>query len=442
MLMETRYAKSGDVHVAYQVVGEGPDLVFLPGWFSHVELAWELPPLALFLERLASFSRLILIDKRGTGLSDPLPAGELPTLEQRMDDVRAVMDAVGSSNATLLGVSEGGPMTLLFAASFPERTAGLILFGTFPRIYRAPDYPFGVDGTEIERYLEGIESGWGTGVGLTGLAPSMANDAEMRAAWGRYQRMSVSPGAGAALLRINGLVDVRQVLPAIRVPTLVLHRRDDRFVAIEHGRYLATHIPGARLVELAGCDHLFFAGDTAGLLGEIAEFVTGVRAVVDVDRVLATVLFTDIVDSTTRAARVGDRAWRDVLDRHDALVRRQVERFRGRAVKSTGDGFLALFDGPARAVRCAAAITAAAEHLGLAVRAGVHTGECELRGDDVAGIAVHTGARVAALAQPGEVLVSSTVRDLVHGSGLTFEPRGSHVLKGVPGEWTLCAARV
>jgi len=439
--METRYAQTGDAHVAYRMFGEGPDLVFVPGWFSHVEMAWEVPLLARFLERLASFSRVIMIDKRGTGLSDPLPAGEIPTLEQRMDDVRAVMDAVGSARAALLGVSEGGPMALLFAASFPERTAGLILLGTFARAYRSPDQPFGADADLVERYAESLKRKWGTGVGLGGLAPSLADDREMRAAWGRYQRMAVSPGAGVALLRMNAFIDVRHVLPTIRVPTLVLHRRGDQFVSVEQGRHLAARIAGARLVELEGADHLFFAGDVTPILDEIAEFVTGARTALEVDRVLATVLFTDIVDSTTRAAEVGDRAWRELLDRHDAMVRRQVERFRGRAVKSTGDGVLAVFDGPARAVRCAAAIVAGAGALGLAVRAGAHTGECEIRGDDVAGIAIHIGARVAALAAPGEVLVSSTVRDLVHGSGLTFEPRGSHQLKGVPGDWTLCAAR-
>lgn len=442
MAAETRYAKSGDVHVAYQVVGDGPDLVFVPGWFSHVEMAWEVPALARFLERLASFSRLILIDKRGTGLSDPLPGDQPPTLEQRMDDVRAVMDAVGSPRATLLGISEGGPMTILFAATFPERTAGLVLFGTFARTYRADDYPFGAEPEQLARFLAHVEANWGSGVGLAGLAPSVADDASMRATWGRYQRMSVGPGAGAALLRMNASIDVRHVLPTIRVPTLVLHRRDDRFVPVEQGQHLAAHIAGARLVELAGADHLFFVGDTDAVLDEIAELVTGARGAPETDRVLATVLFTDIVDSTTHAARAGDRAWRDVLDRHDALVHGQIARFRGRAIKSTGDGFLAIFDGPARAVRCAGAIAAGAEGLGLAVRAGLHTGECELRGGDVAGIAVHIGARVAGLAAPGEVLVSSTVRDLVAGSGLAFEDRGIHALRGVPGEWMLCAARV
>jgi pimeloyl-ACP methyl ester carboxylesterase len=439
---ETRYAKSGDAHVAYQVVGAGPDLVFVPGWFSHLEVAWEVPLLGRFLERLASFSRLILIDKRGTGLSDRLPHDRPPTLEQRMDDVRSVMDAVDCGRATLLGVSEGGPMTLLFAATFPERTAGLALFGTFARTFRSDDYPYGVRPEDAERFLEVAEREWGTGIGLGSLAPSFAGDADMRTAWGRYQRMSVSPGAGANLLRMNTSLDVRHVLPAIQAPTLVLHRRDDRFVPIEQGRHLAEHIPGARFVEMPGADHLYFAGDTEPVLEAIAELVTGTSAPGVTDRVLATVLFTDIVDSTSRAAATGDRAWRDVLDRHDALVRREIARFRGRPIKSTGDGFLALFDGPARAVRCAGAVLAAARGLGLELRAGLHTGECELRGDDVAGIAVHIGARVAALAGSGEVLVSSTVRDLVAGSGLVFEARGTRTLRGIPGEWVLCAAHV
>jgi pimeloyl-ACP methyl ester carboxylesterase len=441
-MAETRYAKSGDVHVAYQTFGEGPDLVFVPGWFSHVEMAWEVPPLARFLERLGSFSRVIMIDKRGTGLSDPMPRDRPPTLEQRMDDVRVVMDAVGSERAALLGISEGGPMSVLFAASFPERTAALVLFGTFARAYRTTDYPFGADADEVERFLGYLADQWGTGIGLTSLAPSLKDDASMRIAWGRYQRMAVSPGGAVALLRMNAALDVRHVLPAIRVPTLVLHRRADRFVPIAQGRHLAEHIPGARFVELDGGDHLFFAGDTDLMLAEIAELVTGARLGADPDRMLATVLFTDIVGSTERAAEVGDRAWRDLLDRHDLMARRQIARFRGRPLKSTGDGFLAVFDGPARAVRCAGAVTAGARQLGLEVRAGVHTGECELRGEDVAGIAVHIGARVAALAAPGEVLVSSTVRDLVAGSGLVFESPRTETLRGVPGQWTLCTARV
>jgi pimeloyl-ACP methyl ester carboxylesterase len=436
------YVRSGDGHVAYQVTGEGPPLVFVPGWFSHVELAWEIPRLAHFLDRLSSFCRLITIDKRGTGLSDPLPAGAPPTLEQRMDDVRAVMDAVGAERAALLGVSEGGPMATLFAATYPERTAGLVLLGTFARVFRAPDYPIGREESEFRAFLADLEEQWGTGVGLRALAPTLGDDPEMRASWGRYQRMSVSPRAATELLRLNALLDVRHVLGAIRVPTLVLHRAADRFVAPELGRYLAEHIPGARYVELPGEDHLYFVGDTDRMLDEIEVFVTGERGEIGADRVLATVLFTDIVDSTRRAAAAGDRAWLALLDRHDAMVRRQVERFRGRAVQSTGDGFLATFDGPARGVRCAVAVTQGARQLGLEVRAGVHTGECEIRGDDVAGIAVHIGARVAALAGAGEVLVSSTVKDLVAGSGLTFTARGRHTLKGVPGDWALYAAAV
>jgi len=435
-----RYTKSGDVHVAYAVAGDGPPLVFVPGWFSNVELCWEVPSLDRFLGRLASFCRLILVDKRGTGLSDPLPGGEVATLEQRMDDVRAVMDDVGLERAALLGVSEGGPMTMLFAASHPERTAALVLLGTFARAFAGDGYPHGRRLEDIEARLAEIERGWGTGVGLGALAPSLANDDAMRATWGRYQRMSVSPRAATDLMRSNAHIDVRHVLGTVRVPTLVLHRAGDRFVEPEHGRYLAAHIAGARLLELPGEDHLFFAGDADGILDEIEEFVTGTRSGPDPDRVLATVLFTDIVDSTGRAAAAGDRAWRALLDRHDALVRRQLERFRGRAVKSTGDGVLAIFDGPARAVRSACAIVEAARQLGIEVRAGVHSGECEIRDDDVAGIAVHTGARIAAIAAAGEVLVSSTVRDLVAGSGLGFVERGRHALKGIPGEWTLYAA--
>ena len=434
-----RYTKSGDVHIAYDVVGTGPDLVFVPGWFSNVEVVWDVPQLDEFLTRLSSFARVILIDKRGTGLSDPLPAGEIPTLEQRMDDVRAVMDAVGVERAALLGVSEGGPMAMLFAATYPQRTSGLILLGTFARAFRSDDYPFGIDVETAFAQLPALEEEWGEGAGLRALAPSVGDDPTFRAAWGRYQRMSVSPRTATDLLRLVAQIDVRHVLATIRVPTLVVHRSGDRFVVPEHGRYLAEHIPGARWVEFPGDDHLFFVNG-GQILDEIEEFLTGERGTTDVDRVLATVLFTDIVESTRRAAEVGDHAWRQQLDRHDAMVARQVERFRGRRIKFTGDGLLAVFDGPARAVRCASAIVAAARQLGLDVRAGVHAGECEVRGDDVAGIAVHIAARVAELARSGEVVVTSTVRDLVAGSGLRFAERGAEVLRGVPGPWTLYAA--
>ena len=441
MTGQTRYARSGDLHIAYQVVGEGPDLVLMPGWISHCEACWQEPVIARFLERLASFSRLILIDKRGTGLSDPHPGGSAPSLEERMDDVRAVLDAVGSRRAHLFGISEGGPMNVLFAATYPERTASLILFGTYARLQRSDDHPEGVDPTLLEPFLARIQAGWGEGVGTSAIAPGHTNDPVFRAAFGRYQRYGASPSMAVSLLRMNAALDVRHVLPAVRVPTLVLHRRDDRFVPARLGRHLAEHIPGARYVELPGGDHLYFAGDPTPILDAVEEFVTGRPAAVEPDRVLATILFSDLVDSTGHASALGDRRWRDLLDQHDALVRREIERARGRYVKATGDGMLATFDGPARAVRCAQAIVAGVRALGVETRVGLHTGECELRGDDVGGIAVHIAARVAALAGPGEVKCSSTVRDLVAGSGLEFEHRGRHALKGVPDEWTLFAAR-
>lgn len=438
----TRYTKSGDGYVAYQVTGEGPDLVFVPGWISHLEVCWDIPPLASFLRRLGSFCRVIAIDKRGTGLSDPLPPDRVATLEERMDDVRAVMDAVGSARAALLGISEGGPMNILFAATHPERTVALILFGTYAKMARDEDYPIGYTYEVLDQYWSRLEGRWGTGAGLGALAPSMALDPRMRELWGRYQRMSASPGAAVSLLLLSQRIDLRHVLPTVRVPTLVLHREGDRFVPPEHGRYLADNIPGARYVALDGDDHLFFAGDFHDMLGEMEEFLTGHRGSERADRILATVLFTDIVNSTAKAADLGDRAWRDLLDRFEGLVQRQLERFRGRAVKATGDGYLATFDGPARGVQCATAIADAVRQLGIRVRTGLHTGECEMRGNDVAGIAVHIGARVADAAAPGEVLVSSTVKDLVAGSGLTFEERGSHALKGIPGTWRLFAAQV
>jgi class 3 adenylate cyclase/pimeloyl-ACP methyl ester carboxylesterase len=433
---ETQYAKSGDVHIAYQVLGEGPlDLVFVPGAVSHLELAWEEPLFTHFLQRLASFSRLICLDKRGTGMSDRV-AG-IATLEQRMDDVRAVMDAAGSTRAALFGVSEGGPMSVLFAATYPERVSALILYGALVKGVRSPDFPWAPTLEQRERSLEGIEQRWGRVSNLGIRAPSVADDERFVQWWLGYQRLAASPGAVVALRRMNAEIDVRHVLPAIGVPTLVLHRAEDRDIPVEVGRYLAEHIPGAKYVELPGVDHFPFVGDADALLDEIEEFLTGVRPVAEPDRVLATVLFTDIVRSTERAAELGDRRWRDLLESHYAVVRRELGRFRGREVKTAGDGFLATFDGPARAIRCACAITDSVRPLGLQIRAGLHTGECELMGDDVGGIAVHIGARVAAGAEPGEVLVSSTVKDLVAGSGIRFVDRGAHTLKGVPGEWRL-----
>jgi pimeloyl-ACP methyl ester carboxylesterase len=439
---ETRYAKSGDVSIAYQVVGDGPlDVVFVMGWVSHLDLFWEEPSFARFLTRLASFSRLILFDKRGTGLSDRVPTERLPTLEERMDDVRAVMDAVGSERAALVGVSEGAPMCTLFAATYPERTTALVMLGGYARRIRGDDHPWAPTVEERHAYVEELGRTWGDPVGLDVRMPSLAHDERVRRWWATYLRMSASPGAVAALTRMNMDTDVRHVLPSIRVPTLVVHRRGDRLLPVENARYLAANIPGARYAELPGDDHLPFAGDQDAILDEVEEFLTGVRRGPEPDRVLATVLFTDIVGSTERAVRMGDREWRALLNRHHDLVRRELRSWRGDEIDTAGDGFLATFDGPGRAVRCACAIRDGVRALGVEIRAGVHTGEVELRGDNVAGIAVHIGARVAALAAPGEVLVSSTVKDLVAGSGIAFEERGAHALKGIPGEWQLFAVR-
>ena len=434
---KTQYAKSGDLHIAYQVMGTGPlDLVFVPGFVSHLEYQWEHPESARFLERLSSFSRLIRFDKRGTGLSDRV--GGIPTLEQRMDDVRAVMDAVGSERAALFGVSEGGPMSLLFAATYPERTSALVLYGSYARRAWAPDHPFGRTGEEMGRIIETMEREWGGPVGVEIWVPSMAGDERFRHWWANYLRLAGSPGTAVSVMRMNMEIDVRHVLPAVRVPTLVIHRTGDRLTRVEQGRYLAERIPAARLAELPGDDHVpFFNSDQ--IIDEVEEFLTGTRHATEADRVLATVLFTDIVGSTERAAALGDRKWRELVEGYYLLARRELTRFRGREVDTAGDGFFASFDGPARAVRCAEAIAAGVRSLGIEIRAGLHTGECEVIGDKVGGIAVHIGARVASLARAGEVLVSSTVKDLVAGSGISFEDRGTQTLKGVPGEWRLFA---
>jgi len=440
MAVETRYAKSGDVHIAYQVTGSGPfDLVWVPGFVSHLEADWDNPAMVRILERLGSFCRLIRFDKRGTGLSDRVA---IPTLEQRMDDVRAVMDAVGSKQAALLGVSEGGPMSLLFAATYPERTVALVIYGSYARRLWAPDHPYGKTTAEWDRFLQRLEREWGGPVAIDIFAPSVANDPNAQKGWANYLRQAASPGAAVSIMRMNGEIDVRHVLPTIGVPTLVLHRTGDRLTSIEQARYLANHIAGARLVELPGDDHApLVGGNPDTIVDEIEEFLTGVRHGAEPDRVLATVLFTDIVGATERVAQLGDSGWRQLLGQHHALVRRELAKFRGREIDTAGDGFLAAFDGPARAVRCAHAIQHAARaQLNLDLRAGLHTGECELLEDKLAGLAVHIGARVATLAHAGEVLVSNTVKDLVAGSGLQFEDRGNHVLKGVPGEWRLFAA--
>jgi class 3 adenylate cyclase len=442
---ETRYARSGDVNIAYQVVGDGPfDLVHVPPFVSHVELAWEVPGIAAFNRRLASFARLIRFDKRGTGMSDRVSGA--PTLETRMDDVRAVMDAVGSERAALFGVSEGGPMSALFAATYPDRVWALVLYGTFARERWAHDYPWGVREEEYRREIDEEEHRWGTpehaaAVAL-GLAPSA--DAAGQRALATLIRQSASPGAAAALSRMNMEIDVRHVLSAIRVPTLVLNRTGDSEFIIGGSRYLAEHIAGARHVELPGIDHAISAGDPEPVLREIEGFLTEAweaRAWEDAekDRTLATILFTDIVGSTAKAVELGDRRWRELLEDHHSLVRHVLTRFRGRELDTAGDGFFASFDGPARAIRCACAISEGVGKLGLQVRAGLHTGECEVVNGKMGGIAVHIGARVAAEAGPGEVLVSGTVKDLVAGSGIVFRERGATVLKGVPGEWRLFA---
>jgi pimeloyl-ACP methyl ester carboxylesterase len=435
---DIHYAQSGDVNIAYSVNGDGPDLVVAPGFISHVELGWEEPSVAHFYARLASFRRVIGFDKRGTGLSDPTT--HAPTLEECVDDMRAVMDAAGSERADLLGVSEGGTMATLFAAGHPDRVNALVLYGSYARVLEAPDYPFGVSADDLAKLLEISAKGWGEGIGLSAWAPSRRDDAELRQWWARLQRVAASPGMVRNIFALYPQTDIREVLPTIQAPTLVLHRRDDRMVNVELGRYLAEHIPGAKFVELEGTDHLFFTGDADAILDEIEEFLTGTRAVPDTQRVLATVLFTDLVSSTERAVELGDARWRDVLESHQTRVRRQLDRFQGREIKTTGDGFVATFDGPARAINCAVAIRDVVRSLGLEVRAGVHTGEIELSGgDDIAGVAVHIAARVASAAGPGEVLVSRTVVDLVVGSGLEFEDHGDYALKGVPGEWRLYA---
>jgi class 3 adenylate cyclase len=433
---KTRYARSGDLQIAYQVVGDGPiDLVFVPGFVSHIEALWEDPTGAAFLEHLASFSRLILFDKRGMGLSDR-PA-EPPTLEQGMDDVLAVMDAAGSERAALFGASEGGPMSMLCAATHPQRVSALALFATFPRILEGDDYEFGLPEEVVDSFFDVLEEDWGEAAAIHLFAPSLADDPDFRDRWARYLRVGTSPRGAQALLRMYKELDVRDVLDAITVPTVVLHRSGDLVVQVDSGRHLSRLIPGARFVELEGSDHLPWAGGARELAGQIEEFVTGERGARDIDRVLATVMFTDIVGSTESAARLGDSDWRELIARHDELVRRQLARYRGRPVKTLGDGFLATFDGPARAVRCAHEISEAVRALGVEIRAGLHTGECELVGDDVAGMAINIGARVSSLAGPGEVLVSSTVKDLVFGSGIEFADRGEHRLKGVPGDWRL-----
>jgi class 3 adenylate cyclase len=435
---ETRYARSGPYNIAYQVVGDGPfDLLWIPGFVSNIELAWEEPLLARYLTRLARFSRLILFDKRGTGMSDRVSPDALPTLEERMQDLVVVLDAVGSERAALFSDSEGGNLATLFAATRPDRTIALVTAGIFAKRIRSPDYPWAPTPEQRAMEIEATERDWGGLASMAQLAPSAAGDPALSRRLATYFRRSASPGAAAALMRMNSQIDIRGVLPTITVPTLVIHRTGDRDANVEEGRWIASRIPGARFLELPGDDHIPWVGDQDVLLDAVEEFLTGSVPARSVDRVLATVLFIDIVGSTQRAAALGDARWTELLDAFYVVVRRELERHRGREVDTAGDGLLATFDGPARAVRCAFAIRAAVQILGLEVRAGVHTGEVELSGHGIKGIAVHIGARVAALAGDGEVWSSSTVRDLVPGSGLVFEDRGIHSLKGVPDPWRL-----
>ena len=434
----TRYAKNGEVHIAYQVHGVGPpDLVYIPGLLSHVEFVWEEPSHARFLRRLSSMARLILIDMRGVGLSDR--AHEIPLLEEQMDDITGVLEMAGSEHATIFGVSQGGPAAMLYAATYPARTTGLILYASYASAPSHDDYPWGRSPQWTNEYLSQADQTWGRGFHLPQMAPGMVGDQAFESWWSRFERYVSAPGNAVAFIRSHSQDDVRTVLPTISVPTLVLQRRDDAYRDSGHGRFLAEHIPGAKYVELAGRDHLPYVGDQDAILSEVEGFVTGHRPPPTPERVLGTVLFTDIVGSTARLAKVGDRRWSELLQLHHSVVRQQIERFRGKEVDFAGDGSFATFDGPARAIRCALATRDALRSLGLEVRAGVHTGEMELIEGGVAGIAVHIGARVAAVAAPGEVLVTRTVKDLVTGSGYQFADRGTQVLKGIPDTWQLFA---
>jgi class 3 adenylate cyclase len=439
MAPETRYARSGDLHIAYQVVGDGPvDVVWVPGWISNIDHYWEEPTVARYFNRIASFSRLILFDRRGTGVSDPLPRA--PTLEEQMDDVVAVMDAAGSTQAAFYAQLEGGAMAMLFAATHPERTRALIIYEGMPRMSWAPDYDWALRPEERAAWLG---AGWGDGSRIIQMAPTAAANPRMRRWFAKLERGAASPRTASQLLMMNAQVDVRAVLPSIQAPTLVLHRKDDKFVDKRHSIYLAEHVPGARLVELPGSEVITFGQDDDQLVDEVEEFLTGARKSAETERVLATVMFSDIVDSTRRAAELGDRRWRQLLETLASVVGGELRRFRGRAIKTMGDGFLATFDGPARAIAAAVAVRDLAQaDFDLDLRTALHTGEVEVMGQDVGGIAVHIGARILGCAGPGEVVVSGTVKDLVVGSGVEFEDRGEHELRGVPGQWRLFAVAV
>ncbi len=439
---EVRYAHSGEVSIAFQVLGEGPiDVVMVPGFPSHLEVAWQQPRIAYLYRRLAAFSRLILLDKRGSGLSDRVSPGDLPGLEQRVDDLTAVLDAVGSERATLLGFSDGGPLAALFVATYPERTDRLILANTYPKRLSSADFAAAPSAEYWSAIVQQMRERWGQPIFVDLLAPSMIDDEAFRGWWASFMRHSMSPGAAIALQTMNAQIDIRAILAAINVPTMVLHRTGDRVNPVEGGRYIADHIPGARLVELDGDDHYLWLGDQDAVLRELEAFITGGATESEPNRVLATMLFTDIVSSTDQAAELGDRSWSALIETHNDVVRRELDRFHGHEVSTTGDGFLATFDGPARAVRCAAALVTRLAALGVYIRAGVHTAEIEVIGDDVRGLGVHVAARIMSLAGRDEVMVSSVVKDLSLGSGLEFTSRGLHQLKGVPGDWELYAAQ-
>jgi class 3 adenylate cyclase len=435
---ETRYALRDGIHVAYQVTGSGSlDLVLVSQWFSHLEARWEVPGFDHYLHRLGSFTRLISFDKYGVGLSDPAPAGSLPPLEDWMDDVRAVMDAAGSERAALMGANDGGMMAAIFAATYPERVSALVLANSTARMSVAPDYPIGIPPERMALIASVTEQTWGRPDLVTLTDPSLADDEVAREAFSRLLRMAASPSTAVAVVRLLFKLDVRHVLSAIQVPTLVVHRKDNVLLSVDHARYLAEHIANARFVEVPGADYAVAAGDVDAVVDEVEEFLTGARGHIDVDRMLATVLFTDIVLSTERAAAVGDSRWQELLDAHNDVARRQIARYQGRLVKFTGDGIVATFDGPVRAIQAATAIRDAARRFGIEIRAGLHTGEIQRQGDDVLGLGVHIAARVQAAAEPGEVLASRTVKDLVAGSGVRFTDKGTHRLKGVPEEWQL-----
>ncbi len=438
MAADIHYARSGETSIAYQVRGDGPLTVLTaPGFVSHLEALPQLPAVSEAMDRLASFARVIVFDKREQGLSDRV--GRPPTIEEMVDDMRAVMDATDTERAALFGVSEGAAMALMFAATHPERSTHLAIWGGYARLTRTPDYPVGIPERGLDVFAERIETEWGGPALLDVFAPSRVGDAEVERWWAQLLRSGTSPRSAATLIALYKKLDVRHALPLISAPTLILHRSEDRATPIGLGRYLADQIRGARFVEVPGRDHLIWTEGADAIVDEIEEFLTGTRRAAPAERALATVMFTDIVDSTALAARLGDQRWRRLLDRHESLASREVERHQGRVVKTTGDGILATFDGPGRAIECAAGLVRATPELGFELRVGLHSGECELRGEDVGGMAVHIGARVAGRAGPGEVLVSSTVRDLVVGSGIEFAERGTAELKGVPGRWGLFA---